>query len=850
MAERGGAARQIELLHCGWTLLGTLPGAFAGPSELPEVGWGPAVVPGTVAQALRLDLDRPPDLEAEDWWYRCTLPAGPSGGDMAVLCLDGLATLAEVFLNGERLLVSRSMFRRHRLRVELRGDDALAICFRALRPELERRRPRPRWKAALVEEGNVRWLRTTLLGRIPGWTPRLPPVGPYRSIRLERWDAVALRRLELSPRLDGDLGRVGLSAELRPLEGVTVTAARLSVGEWDFPLALVPGEDEAGAPVLGVQAEVYLQDPPRWWPHGHGAQPLLPTALHLETSVGERVIDCGPVGFRSVSLDREGGRVSLRVNGRAIFCRGACWTVEDARSLDGPPGAITATLRRAREGGLNMLRIGGTMVYGSDELYQAADALGVLVWQDLSFANLDYPFADPDFCREATEEVEEQLRRLRRHPSLAVWCGNSEIQQQVAMLGLPRELWADPFFTEAVPDLVRALHPGAAYFPSTPCEGALPFHTATGLTHYYGVGAYRRPLSDVRAARVRFSPECLGFSNVPDQLALERLSGGALPLPHQPAWKAGVPRDAGAGWDFEDVRDHYLQSLFGVDPVALRSVDPERYFALSRAVTGELMLRVFAEWRRPAGPRGDGGSGCGGALVWFLKDLRPGAGWGILDDQGRPKAAYWYLRRAWAGRAVLMTEEGQDGVDLHVHNEHPEPLVATVELELLRGGRQRVGWAAHPVTLEPWGALTLQGDALLPSFSDLALAYRFGPPGHDVVVARLVGEGGALLHEDAVFPGGHTLRPVEVGALRAHVAPAADGALWLHLRAEAFLQTVTITSPGWEVEEDCLHLSPGRERALRLTALPVAAGARARPFKAEVSALNLEGSLTVRGPAA
>ena len=112
-------------------------------------------------------------------------------------------------------------------------------------------------------------------------------------------------------------------------------------------------------------------------------------------------------------------------------------------------------------------------------------------------------------------------------------------------------------------------------------------------------------------------------------MALDRWSRSRLrAVVHHPRWKAGVPRDAGSGWDFDDVRDHYLALLYGVDPGELRRADPDRYLELSRAVTGEVMAQVFGEWRRGASP-------CGGGLVLWLRDLVPGAGWGVLDDRGR-----------------------------------------------------------------------------------------------------------------------------------------------------------------------------------------------------------------------
>lgn len=808
----------------GWEVAPAAPGAVIDPSGLAAAGldWAPAAVPGTVASALDAPLDQAGDLEAQDWWFRCVLDH-PGPGNWA-LEFGGLATLAQVWLNGAPILSSRNMFRRHRVDVtrHLGPSNTLVIRCASLTAALQGRRPRPRWKTRLVTEQKLRWVRTSLLGRIPGWTPRLPAIGPWRGVTWAPVDAVGLEALSVTPGVTDGVATLEVTAQVR---GGRPTGAVVLVGDRARPLE-VEGDRITG--------RWTLPELPLWWPHTHGAPARVRVALRVETDAGDHTVDLGMVGFRAVELRREGGEVRVVVNGVPVFCRGACWTVTDPRSLDGPPGETRRTLAVARAAGLNMIRVGGTMTWPSDELVEACDAMGILLWQDLMLANMDYPFDDEAFMEELQAEIVQQLARLRPRACVAVLCGGSEIAQQAAMLGLPEASWWGPFFTELLPALLAQHLPGVPYVPGTPSGGALPFHTGTGLSHYYGVGAYRRPLTDPRLAGVRFSPECLGFSHVPDDETIELMDPRSSPAPHDPRWKAGVPRDSGAGWDFEDVRDHYVRTCFGLDPVALRATDPRRYLAVSRAVTSELLLRVFAEWRRPGGS-------CGGGLVWFLRDLRLGAGWGLLDSTGRGKPALWAARRAWAPQGVWMTDEGLDGLALHVLNDSPEPLRATVELSLLRGGSTQVAHGSAPVEVPAHGGLTLSGDRLLGRFTDLSWAYRFGPPGHEVVAALLRGPDGAVLHQDCLFPAGWSL-PMVHGAVLEGTAEAEGDAVVLTLQAKAFLQALTVTSRGHVPDDNGFHLIPGVPRRVEFRP----AGGRARGFKVHLTALNWAGSLTVR----
>ena len=209
---------------------------------------------------------------------------------------------------------------------------------------------------------------------------------------------------------------------------------------------------------------------------------------------------------------------------------------------------------------------------------------------------------------------------------------------------------------------------------------------------------------------------------------IEHGAGGISP--GDPRWKEGVPRDPGASWDAEDVRDHYLGLLFALEPAELRRSDPERYAELSRAVTGEVMAEVLGEWRRAE-------SSCGGALVHCLRDLRPGAGWGILDHSGRPKAAYHHLRRALSPLAVWSSDEGLSGIVAHVANDGPSAVRARLRVALYSDLEAKVGEAVRELELEPHGGCHHDVEELLGRFVDVSWAYRFGPPTQDLVALSL-----------------------------------------------------------------------------------------------------------------
>jgi beta-mannosidase len=473
------------------------------------------------------------------------------------------------------------------------------------------------------------------------------------------------------------------------------------------------------------------------------------------------------------------------------------------------------------------------MTYESEHFHDVCDELGLFVWQDLMFARMDYPWQDDMFRRSVAKEVNGVLQDLQSRPSLVVVCGNSEVDQQAAMLGLSPAHFSNAKGETFLADLVRGRSQQAVWVPTSPGGSFLPFHVDAGVSHYYGVGAYRRPFDDARRSGVRFASECLAFSNVPEPVAVQRTFAEPNAGSAATRWKDGVPADSGAGWDFEDIRDHYVRQLFDVAADDIQRRNRERDLALGRVATGEAMLRTFAEWRRP-------GSTCRGGLVWLARDLAPGAGWGIIDASGRPKSVYWYLKRAWLPVSLLAIDEGLNGLWLHAVNDTPTPIDADLQIALYLDGTMR-GRAAHKTVRIPGASSTsIHADAMFGAFLDLTCAYRFGAPGHDVVAATLRDPATAtLLGSCYYFPGTLPATCSTDLGLTARIEPM-GGEYSLVLETERFAHAVSIELDDFLPADNYFSVEPGESRRVALTAMPPGASLRGH-----VSALNGSGPVPI-----
>ncbi len=789
-----------------WQLLGVPPGSAHHPTEvLDRDGWVPATGPTTVAAALRdagvWSAHRAVDFDETDWWWRARFESASAGP--AVIRLDGVATVFDAWLNGEPLVSGDNMFVAHRATARVERVNELVIRCRALRSEPVPKSPRARWKTFMVDLPQLRWIRSSFAGRIRTWRPAAAPVGPWRPVVVDLDPpSLELRRLESSLR-----GRDGVVRVEAWWSGTSATDATLTVGSSTAPLTVEPHPD--GTRLAG---EVVLNDAPLWFPSTHGEPNLVEVRLRVDGH-DHRL---GSTGFRDVALDTARGGFGVIVNGVALHARGACWVPPDAVRLWSDAALLRRSLQLAVDAGVNMMRVTGVGTYEQDEFYDLCDELGILVWQDFMFANLDYPDEDPGFVAGVRLEAGQLLDRLARHPCLAVLCGGTDVEQQAIMMGRRAGDRMNGVGRLVLAACCADAAPAVPYVANTPSGGVLPFQVDTGPSSYFGVGAYLRPLDDARRAGVRFATECLAMAHLPTDGNVERSVGRDDGL-NGPGWKFASARDAHADWDFDDVRDFYVGELFGRGALDARFYDRTAYLDAGRAASSICVESCLGEWRRAD-------SSCRGALILGWQDRLAGAGWGILDSDGVPKSVYYALARSSRPRAVLLTDEGLNGLVAHVFNDGPLALAGRLVLRLVDVHGREMRNGETPIDVPAHGEERIELAGLLDSFYDLTFAYRFGPPVCDAVSVSLVeAVSGDVVSRAVHFPGGHHRpRQLDVG-LTADISSGSGGEVLVRVSTRLAAQFVQLHADGWLADDNFFHLVPGDTQVVSLR--PMRAGA-------------------------
>jgi beta-mannosidase len=812
------------LEHLEWTCCSVAAGAAGSPGELSalDLNWMSAPVPGTAASAYRagghrLGID---EIDGEEWWWRGTFVQVGAPRAFRLRC-DGIATIWDLFIDDERVANGTNMFLRSEVLIDLTpGTHEIYLCCHALEPILRERHPRPRWRSAVVAHQNYRWLHTSMLGRTPSWTVTPPPVGPWRPITITEVPAIDCVAQLVRATCD-DMGPGGrITAEVTLAGGISTEEVRVEVRHRKDRRVVVIGSpfvaDAAATSATGPDAppvaskrplstlkfDLRIDDVERWWPHTHGPQPL----YDVDLVVGTDAIALGAVGFRSIEIDRSDGGFQFLVNGVPIFIRGAAWFPLDPISFNAASEEKLATLQLACQANLNMVRIPGGSAYEDEYFYACCDEVGLLVWQDSMLAFVDPP-QDAQFVAELEAELAQVLAPLGQHPSLAIFCGGQEIEAHAAMFGLSATARASSVLEQSVPSVAARFIPDTPYVTSSPVGGEPPFRLDTGISHYYGVGTYLRDLSDARTAGVRFMSEGMAFATPPEDETLLAEFGKASVVGHDPRWKQAIHHEAGRAFDLEDVRDFYVRELFGVDPLLSRYLDAEHHLDLGRAVVAEILTSVLTRWRSDA-------SSCDGALLIALRDLVPGAGWGVIDALGRPKAPWYALRRIFAPTTAYVCDNGLDGFSLHVFNDTSESLTTSVEIALYAQSATALETELVETELPPHRQRSFDFAEIFEGFRDLTYAFRFGQLAVEAIQVTTTSGRHPAGHFVAL-PGGPRLERERAVGLSAR-AVRRETTWELAVATRDLAQYVAIDIPGF-VPDDCwFHLAPGTERRLQL----------------------------------
>jgi beta-mannosidase len=693
------ASRSLE---AGWEFR-----AVRGTDRTELKAWHPAQVPGVVhTDLLRQGLipdpfNRDNDSRLQwiglaDWEYRTSFQADKAtlGREHVELVFDGLDTLADVYLNDKPVLHADNMFRRWRIAAKSLlqpGANTLRVVFHSPITEML-----PQVKAlpydlpsvtARISTNEENIATAPYTRKAPyqygwDWGPRYVTEGIWLPVRLEMWDSLRIEDFHIQQdRVTKDSASVTAQVELNAGKD---TAATLTFSYEDASgrmtkAGIQTAELRAGANHIAFPIQIAAPD--LWYPSGYGRQNryrfFVAVQLGPQTAARAEV----KTGVRSIELRREadqwGRGFTFVVNGISIFAKGA-----NVIPFDSFPTRVTAARQRqileaARDAHMNMVRVWGGGHYQSDEFYDICDEMGILVWQDFMFGGDMVP-GNTAYQENVRQEAIEQIKRLRDHPSMALWCGNNEAEMgwhdwpeyqafKASVSPEVRErIWQDYviLFEDIIKSVVTQYAASVPYWPSSPSSNfeERPGNQRNGDMHSWSVWHALAPSETYTHDFPRFLSE-YGFQSFPEMRTIRSF---ALPqdLDIRSATMQAHQKNTGGN---ERILSYMLREY--CEPKDFAS-----FVYLSQLQQAEV-IKVGAEHLRRQRPR------TMGSLYWQLNDCWPTASWSSIDYFGRWKALHYYARRFYDD--VLVSPHAHDNeIDVYVVSDKIEPLMGKLHLKL------------------------------------------------------------------------------------------------------------------------------------------------------------------------
>ncbi len=672
-----------------------------------EKKWLPAAVPGCVHTDL-LAAGKIPDpfyrtserdlqwIDKQDWIYQTTFDIDEQIFEKQNIRLifSGLDTYADVFLNGKPLFQADNMFRSWKVDckeiLQLTGNT-LTVHFKSPLhfdlPKLEALGYQLPAAADQSEPGGMGDKKVSIFARKApyhygwDWGPRFVTSGIWRPVSLHAWDTALIENVHILQN-----AMTVESADLESILEITAAAdheVRIIISDdrdkrklTERPLQLRAGRHEYTIPFK-------ITNPEFWWPNGMG-EPFLYT-LRISLSGRESLIDektC-QTGLRTINVIREkderGRSFYFEINGRPVFIKGANYIPNDSFPSRVTPEKYQHIIRSAKDANMNMLRVWGGGIYENDIFYDLCDQHGILVWQDFMFACAMYP-GDEDFIENVRQEAIDNVKRLRNHPCLAIWCGNNEmdwIWGHGTDKGWERELplkdqtkakiWQDyeKIFHRLLPDVLSKYDGQRFYWPSSPLADfgvRSSYESTSGNMHYWGVWHGKELFGQFQEKIGRFMTE-YGFQSFPEFESVKQYT---------------QPED----WNIDsEVMNAHQRSAIGNQRIRWYM---QHYYKVpdnfqDMLYVGQVLqaeaIKLAIEAHRRRRPF------CMGSLYWQINDCWPVASWSGIDYYGHWKALHYFAKKAY--RKLLVSPVAEESrIKICIVSDHFEPIASQLNILL------------------------------------------------------------------------------------------------------------------------------------------------------------------------
>ncbi len=630
----------------------------------------PANVPGSVYHDL-LTAELIPDpfyranenealkLMEHDFVYSRTfqidqVDAGLLSGEAVLLHCDGLDTLAEIFINGEKAGKADNMHRTWEFDVKSllkEGENSITVRFSSPTKFI-----REAYEQGPADGSSDAMKGFPLLRKAHcmfgwDWGPRLPDAGIWRDICIISVEKARIGDVYVKQR--HEKGRVFVTVRTNTV-----------ILDKDAPLKLHIERPDPEGGVLTREAsveevpEIEIENPQLWWVAGYGEQPLYTVSVTLLSD--ERPLDKWEkrIGLRTLTVCREkdqwGESFCHVINGVKIFAMGSDYIPEDNLLPRVNPERTRRLLQDARAANMNLIRVWGGGYYPDDYFYDICDELGLMVWQDFMFACAVYNLTD-DFEESITAEFTDNIRRIRSHPSLALWCGNNENEGLLKRWATSPKQWADYIKINEyiIPHVLKKENPETFYWPSSPSSGGSfdkPYDPDRGDVHYWAVWHERMPFTDYRKYFFRYVSE-FGFQSFP---CMETINSFALPEDKNVF--SYVMEKHQRNSSANGIIASYLSQTY------LYPNSFDLFVYASQLLQAQAIQYGVEHWRRNRGR-------CMGTVIWQLNDCWPVVSWASIDYFGRWKALHYFAKKFFAPVLISCHEEGVISQNTNVNAE-------------------------------------------------------------------------------------------------------------------------------------------------------------------------------------